>query len=87
VVLQAGGAEWHSFERYRGHTLRQALAITDALETLPPDMRKAGADALAAVFETDNPAGDLQKVWTAMIAFASRSTKWSRRSARSPKRS
>jgi hypothetical protein len=28
-----GSAEWHSFERYRGHTLRQALAITDALET------------------------------------------------------
>jgi hypothetical protein len=65
-----GSQEWNSYERYRGHTLRQALAITDALETLPPDMMKAGADALSAIFETDDPAGDLRKIWSAMIAFA-----------------
>jgi hypothetical protein len=57
-----GSAEWHSYERYREHTLRQALAITDALECPPPDMMKAGADALSAIFETDDPVGDLQRI-------------------------
>jgi hypothetical protein len=33
-------------------------------------MLKAGADALSAIFETDDPASDLKKVWSAMIAFA-----------------
>jgi hypothetical protein len=58
------------FEAYRRSMTKVGVAVVEALETMTPTVLKAGADELPVTFDTDDALGDLKRILSAMINFA-----------------